>query len=77
MVGFTSPDAGLSGAVAIQQAVERRNRTGDQRLETRIGLSVGDAVIDNGELQGRAVVEAARLCAAAKPRGHPVPGGGA
>ena len=38
---------------------------GREALAVRIGISVGDAVVDNGDLQGTAVVEAARLCAAA------------
>ncbi|HET6833875.1 MAG TPA: BTAD domain-containing putative transcriptional regulator [Acidimicrobiales bacterium] len=71
MGGFTSTVAALRCAVAIQQAVAERNRTmgegvaGAERLALRIGISVGDAVVDNGDLQGTAVVEAARLCAAA------------
>jgi WD40 repeat protein/DNA-binding SARP family transcriptional activator/class 3 adenylate cyclase len=71
MGGFTSTVAALRCAVAIQQAVAERNLTasedagGAERLALRIGISVGDAVVDNGDLQGTAVVEAARLCAAA------------
>ena len=71
MGGFTSTAAGLRCAVAIQQAVAVRNGTasegvaGAEAVALRIGISVGDAVVDNGDLQGTAVVEAARLCAAA------------
>jgi WD40 repeat protein/DNA-binding SARP family transcriptional activator/class 3 adenylate cyclase len=71
MGGFTSTAAALRCAVAIQQAVAERNKTasegvaGAEGLALRIGISVGDAVVDNGDLQGTAVVEAARLCAAA------------
>jgi DNA-binding SARP family transcriptional activator/class 3 adenylate cyclase/WD40 repeat protein len=71
MGGFTSTAAALRCAVAIQQAVEERNRTagggepGGNAVALRVGISVGDAVVDNGDLQGTAVVEAARLCAAA------------
>jgi DNA-binding SARP family transcriptional activator/WD40 repeat protein/class 3 adenylate cyclase len=71
MGGFTSTAAALRCAVAIQQAVAERNRTasegvaGAERVALRIGISVGDAVVDNGDLQGTAVVEASRLCAAA------------
>jgi class 3 adenylate cyclase/DNA-binding winged helix-turn-helix (wHTH) protein len=70
MGGFTSTAAALRCAVAIQQAVSELNRTatdsvaGAEVLALRIGISVGDAVVDNGDLQGTAVVEAARLCAA-------------
>jgi len=70
MAGFTSTAAALRCSVAIQQAVATRNRAagepvgGREALAVRIGISVGDAVVDNGDLQGTAVVEAARLCAA-------------
>ena len=68
MAGFTSTAAGLRCAVAIQQVVEERNRTAGEgvvapeAVALRIGISVGDAVVENGDLQGTAVVEAARLC---------------
>jgi DNA-binding SARP family transcriptional activator/class 3 adenylate cyclase len=71
MGGFTSTVAALRCAVAIQQAVAERNRTatqgvvGAERVALRVGISVGDAVVESGDLQGTAVVEAARLCAAA------------
>ena len=71
MGGFTSTAAALRCAVAIQQAVAERNRTASEGvaaaevLALRVGISVGDAVVENGDLQGTAVVEAARLCAAA------------
>jgi DNA-binding SARP family transcriptional activator/class 3 adenylate cyclase/WD40 repeat protein len=71
MGGFTSTAAALRCAVAIQQAVAERNRSasgsvaGGEPLALRIGISVGDAMMDSGDLQGTAVVEAARLCAAA------------
>jgi WD40 repeat protein/DNA-binding SARP family transcriptional activator/class 3 adenylate cyclase len=70
MGGFSSTAGALRCAVAIQQAVADRNRTGSgvagtEPLALRVGVSVGDAVVDNNDLQGTAVVEAARLCAAA------------
>ena len=82
MGGFTSTAAALRCAVAIQQAVAEQNRAGTDSVATagtlalRIGISVGDAVVENGDLQGTAVVEAARLCAAADGRDDPVLGGG-
>jgi DNA-binding SARP family transcriptional activator/WD40 repeat protein/class 3 adenylate cyclase/energy-coupling factor transporter ATP-binding protein EcfA2 len=71
MGGFTSTAAALRCAVAIQQAVAEWDRTAGvgvaapEALALRIGISVGDAVVENGDLQGTAVVEAARLCATA------------
>ena len=71
MGGFTSTAAALQCAVAIQQAVAERNRIagegvpGAEVVALRVGISVGDAVVDNGDLQGTAVVESARLSAVA------------
>jgi DNA-binding SARP family transcriptional activator/WD40 repeat protein/class 3 adenylate cyclase/energy-coupling factor transporter ATP-binding protein EcfA2 len=70
MGGFSSTAGALRCAVAIQQAVADWDRTGagvagTEPLALRVGVSVGDAVVDNNDLQGTAVVEAARLCAAA------------
>lgn len=68
MVGFTGTVAGLRCAVAIQRAIAERNRGATHPLGVRIGISVGDAVTDAGDLHGTAVVEAARLCEAAGGR---------
>ena len=65
MVVFPSVGAALSGAVAMQQAMERRNRRSKEPLSVRIGVSTGDAVEEDGDYFGETVVEAARLCAAA------------
>ncbi len=65
MAGFAATAAALRCAVAIQQAVEERNRTAVDALALRIGISVGDAIAADGDLHGTAVVEAARLCAEA------------
>ena len=50
MVVFPSVRDALDGAVAIQQHIERRNRGRDHRLEVRIGLSTGDATMDDDDL---------------------------
>ncbi len=72
MGGFTSTAAALRCAVTIQQAVAELNGAASEGvaaapgdLALRMGIGVGDAVVENGDLQGTAVVEAARLCAAA------------
>jgi class 3 adenylate cyclase len=54
---------GLDAAVAIQQAVERRNRRAEIPFTVRAGLSVGDVTEKDGDYFGPAPVEAARLCA--------------
>jgi DNA-binding SARP family transcriptional activator/WD40 repeat protein len=66
MVGFASTASALQGAVALQRSVDERNRHADDPLSLRIGISVGDAIAEDGDLNGTAVVEAARLCDAAQ-----------
>ncbi|MBV8950913.1 MAG: AAA family ATPase [Actinobacteria bacterium] len=66
MVTFTSPSRALACAVGMQQALERHNRRAPEPLHVRIGLSVGEAVEEDGDYFGDPVVEAARLCAAAR-----------
>jgi AAA ATPase domain/Adenylate and Guanylate cyclase catalytic domain len=65
MVVFASAAQALTCGVAMQQAVEARNRRADERLEVRIGVSLGDTTVEEGDHFGEPVVEAARLCAAA------------
>lgn len=64
MVVFASPSRALACAVAMQQAVDRHNRRAPEPLRIRVGLSVGEAVEEDGDYFGEPVVEAARLCAA-------------
>ena len=67
MASYTSAADALAGAVAMQVAVERRNRRGDHRsLAMRIGVSAGDATFEDDDWFGTPVIEAARLCAAAE-----------
>ncbi len=66
MVVFSSASESLSCAARMQQAVEARNRRARELLEVRIGLSLGEATVQDGDYFGEPVVEAARLCAAAQ-----------
>ncbi len=66
MVMYSSPSRALAGAVGMQQAVEHHNRSTDEPLGVRIGISVGEAVEEDDDYFGDPVVEAARLCAAAQ-----------
>lgn len=68
MATFTGASDALAAAVAIQRALDRRNRLANapSRLEVRIGLSAGDVTFEDEDCHGTPVVEAARLCAAAR-----------
>ncbi|HZQ77545.1 MAG TPA: AAA family ATPase, partial [Acidimicrobiia bacterium] len=67
MATFSGASDGLNAAVAIQQALDRHNRSASSGgpLEARIGVSAGDVAVEDGDCFGTPVIEAARLCAAA------------
>jgi class 3 adenylate cyclase len=66
MVSYKGATDALAGGVAMQRAVERRNRGLEaRRLEMRVGVSAGDATFEDGDWFGTPVVEASRLCGAA------------
>lgn len=64
MATFPSATAAVAAAVAMQQSVAADDDTALQ-LGMRVGLSIGDAVQDDGDWYGIPVIEAARLCSAA------------
>jgi class 3 adenylate cyclase len=66
MVVFDSAAQSLACAVQMQQAIEARNRRVDEKLGVRIGVSVGDTTVEDGDYFGEPVVESARLCAHAE-----------
>jgi class 3 adenylate cyclase len=66
MATFPGAGAALDAAVAIQRSVHRHNRTRDVQLSLRVGVSTGDAMEEDGDVFGEPVVQAARLCAAAR-----------
>ncbi len=63
MVVFESVSESLACAVTMQQAVEARNRRSEEQLGVRIGVSLGEANVEDGDYFGEPVVESARLCA--------------
>jgi len=68
MATFTGAADGLAGAVAIQQALAQHNRrAANERLEVRIGLSVGDVTFEEDDCFGLPVIEAQRLESVAAP----------
>ncbi len=64
---FSSASAALACAVSMQQAIEQDNRSREDFIELRIGLSGGEVVHEDGDYFGDPVIEAARLCAACAP----------
>ena len=66
MVVFPSAVAAVRCAVQMQQLLERRNRHAVDAILIRVGVSLGDAVRDNGDYSGEPVIQAARLCARAE-----------
>src|SRR3954451_20511337 len=65
MVVFRSSSRAVRCAVEMQQALDQRNRRADEQLMIRIGVSAGEADLEEGDYFGPPVVEAARLCGAA------------
>src|SRR5438067_7182375 len=67
MATFTGASDALGAAVAIQQALDRHNRSGVSKvpMEVRIGASAGDVAFEEADCFGTPVIEAARLCSAA------------
>jgi len=71
LVEFGSVVDALRGASEIQAGTAERNATVPQgeRIEFRIGLNVGDIVVENGDIFGDGVNIAARLEGLAEPGG--------
>jgi class 3 adenylate cyclase/tetratricopeptide (TPR) repeat protein len=62
---FPSATDAVGCAVALQQTVDRRGRPGGAPVAMRVGLALGEVGVDDGDVLGTPVVEAARLAAAA------------
>src|SRR5258708_2199372 len=69
LVDFSSVVDALSCAVEMQQAARTINDPIpiDRRLELRIGVNLGDVIVDGNDIFGDGVNIAARLEALAKP----------
>jgi adenylate cyclase len=74
---FVSPVEAARCAAKIQDEVKRGNAVlpPDRRLEFRIGINLGDVIVEGGELFGDGVNVAARLQALADPGGIFISGG--
>ena len=68
MASFASVPDAVECAIAIQRAFAGYNQEhAETPLYLRIGLSAGEPIEEHGDLFGRAVQTAARLCAHAEP----------
>jgi len=75
MASFTSVTAAVDAAIGIQREVLSRNTKVDQPFHLRIGISVGEPVVESNDLFGAAVQLSARLCSVARPGGIAVSNG--
>ena len=75
LVEFASPVNAIQCAIELQRRmVGYRGRPEERQLVLRIGVSLGDVVVDKGDLYGDAVNIAARLQSIAEPGGIMVSG---
>ena len=71
LADFPSVIEALKAAVDIQEALRQRNERSppEQRLEFRIGINLGDVIVDGHDIFGDGVNVAARVQALAEPGG--------
>ena len=63
LADFTTVSDALNCAVALQKATKEKNQEvpEDKRVQFRIGLNLGEVIVDRGEVYGNGVNVAARL----------------
>jgi adenylate cyclase len=68
---FTSAVDAVEGAVEVQRAIAARNAEipEDKRIVLRMGVNLGDVIVDGDDIHGNGVNVAARLEALAEPGG--------
>tara|TARA_S200000501_G_scaffold79136_1_gene70896 strand:- start:1705 stop:2664 length:960 start_codon:yes stop_codon:yes gene_type:complete len=71
MIEFSSTISALSAAIEIQKLIKSRNNSLEEteRMYFRMGVNVGDIIIEDNNLYGEGVNVAARLEGIAKPGG--------
>src|SRR5204863_10061779 len=71
LLEFSSADAALHCAIDVQGATHAYNQSkpSDHRIEFRIGINIGDIIVDGTDIAGDGVNIAARLEHAAEPGG--------
>jgi class 3 adenylate cyclase/tetratricopeptide (TPR) repeat protein len=71
LLEFGSADAALRCAIGVQRAMgaDNQSKAPDERVEFRIGINLGDIIVDGTDIAGDGVNVAARLEALAEPGG--------
>lgn len=68
MASFSNVEDAVRCAIAIQESFKKHNQAHpDETLNLRIGISAGEPIEEHGDLFGKAVQLAARLCSLADP----------
>ena len=65
MASFSSATKALECAIAMQRAFAEHNQSAEQPVLVRVGLNAGEPIAEEEDLHGTAVIEAARITAAA------------
>ena len=66
MASFSSATRALESAIAMQRAFAAHNASAQEPILVRVGLNAGEPIAEDEDLFGTAVIEAARIAAAAK-----------
>jgi class 3 adenylate cyclase len=66
MASFSSATRALESAIAMQRAFAAHNESAEEPILVRVGLNAGEPIAEDEDLFGTAVIEAARIAAAAK-----------
>jgi adenylate cyclase len=76
LADFTTVSDALNCAVAFQKTIQAKNEAvaQDKRVQFRMGLNLGEVIVDRGEVYGNGVNVAARLETLAEPGGICVSG---
>jgi class 3 adenylate cyclase/pimeloyl-ACP methyl ester carboxylesterase len=66
MASFSSAVRALECSIAMQRAFAAHNESAEEPILVRVGLNAGEPIAEEEDLFGTAVIEAARIAAAAK-----------